>query len=465
MDKKLLNKIDQMIEECETELVNDAVTFININSEMGEPMPNAPFGLGPRKMLDAFMDMAKEQGFSVKDYNVGVVGASFKQEQPDLGIWIHGDVVNAGEGWSFPPYNATIYKNCIIGRGATDNKGQLSAIFNLFKIFKKLGVELKYNPSLYVGSNEENGMGDLKGVEGNDDAKGFINVCTQPKLSLIPDSSFPMGYGARGLCRFYIKAKTPLSFKLTAGLDDNPGLATAIFDKEFDVDELKGCKIEKGEKTVVSSYTLPSHTSKANEDGNMITVICSALIESKKLSSEEEKILKFFKDVSLDVSGEMLNIKVISDFMGKTVVFPKAITEKNGCAELEIRVRYPIEITYQELCEKISEVCNKNGFDFRADSPHNPYVNDKDSEVVKALTRVANEITGREDLPYVNGATYAHYLKNAYIFGMEGCDPPLDFMKGKGGAHGVDESVSIARLKRAMRIYARALLTLNEIEW
>ena len=68
-------------------------------------------------------------------------------------------------------------------------------------------------------------------------------------------------------------------------------------------------------------------------------------------------------------------------------------------------------------------------------------------------------------MPYVNGATYAHLLPNAYIYGMEGNSVPDDFTDGRGGAHGVDECVSIERLKIAMRIYARALLRLNEIKW
>jgi len=48
---------------------------------------------------------------------------------------------------------------------------------------------------------------------------------------------------------------------------------------------------------------------------------------------------------------------------------------------------------------------------------------------------------------------------------MSGNLPPDDFEKGRGGAHGVDEAVSIARLKRALKIYARALIYLNEIDF
>ena len=93
--------------------------------------------------------------------------------------------------------------------------------------------------------------------------------------------------------------------------------------------------------------------------------------------------------------------------------------------------------------------------------------NNPDTAVVKALCDVANDVTGDVGkAPYLlSGGTYAHRLPNALVFGMSGNLPPDDFPSGRGGAHGVDEAVSLDRLQRAMRIYARALLTLNEIEW
>jgi succinyl-diaminopimelate desuccinylase len=64
----------------------------------------------------------------------------------------------------------------------------------------------------------------------------------------------------------------------------------------------------------------------------------------------------------------------------------------------------------------------------------------------------------------MGGGTYAHNLPNAYVFGTSANRPPVDFEKGRGGVHGVDEAVSIDRLCRAMKIYARALLSLDRIK-
>lgn len=194
--------------------------MVRINSEQGEPAPNAPFGTGPKKVLDTVLKMGEADSFHCTDYGVGVVSLSLKEGQPDLGIWVHGDVVPAGDGWIYPPYEGTMYNDThIIGRGATDKKGQLSAIYNILKIFKKLGIELNYNPALYVGSNEEPGM---------EDVKAFKKSCTPPRMSLVPDSSFPVGYGGKGSIQITFRSKKPLhGLTLTAGLPQAPGKANA----------------------------------------------------------------------------------------------------------------------------------------------------------------------------------------------------------------------------------------------
>lgn len=467
MDKEILQIIDKKIEEYTENLINDTIKLVNINSENSASLPGAPFGEGPRKMLDTVLEMGKNAGFATNDYNVGVISLAMDSGSADLGIWAHGDVVPAGEGWDFEPYNATVYKNeFIIGRGSADNKGQLAAIFNLFKIFKELNINLNYNPALFVGSNEETGMKDMVGLKDNPDAKGFINVYTPPRLSLVPDGGFPIGYGAKGMGKVYIKSKTPFSnFSLTAGQTDAPGKAEAVFETLNFPDSLPECNILKTDKTFVSSFSQPRHASSPDPNGNMITQITNALIGSGCVNKNDLSVLTFLRDISLDIHGEKLGIYHDSEIMGKTIVSTTAITCENGYPELQIRLRYPIETPFDILLEKMSSACEKSGFTVKGANGHSPYVQDDKSEVCQTLCKIANEITETDGKPYINGATYAHYLPNAYIFGMSSNSAPDDFKDGRGGAHGIDESVSIPRLKRAMRIYARTLLALNEIKW
>ena len=438
---------------------------MNIKSERGEPLPGAPFGEGPKKVLEAVLGMGKQAGFSCVDYGVGVASLALEDKEPDLGIWLHGDVVPAGKGWNFDPYQATEYCGCIIGRGATDNKGQLAAIFLLLRSFRELNIPLKYNPALYIGSCEETGMGDLMGIPGNPDAKGFLNVAQAPRLSLVPDSSFPMGYAGKGGMVLKLKSAAPLhGCTLTAGQPGDPGTAAAVLDNGPEAGELPGCKIEGN---TVSAWTPPRHGAHPDPAGNMITVLSDAMLRSGIAQPEDRQIWEFLRTVSKDVDGVCLGIQTTAEGMKPLTVFAQRIDNIQGHPELTLGIRYPHGITPEEIRCRAAEAAEGYGFvvtDSKVGTP--AYRVPWDTPVPRMLCRVANEVTGEKGAPYVlSGATYANYLPNAYAYGTDGNLPPADFPKDRGSAHGVDEAVSLDRLQRAMRIYARALLGLNELDW
>lgn len=468
MSLNLLSKIDEMIDESSRDLVSDTIKLVNIKSVEGEPLDGAPFGEGPKKVLDAFVEMSEKAGFYTKDYNVGVVSVALKGGCADLGIWLHGDVVPEGDGWRFDPYSAVEYKGCVIGRGATDNKGQLAAIYNLFKIFKNLNVELNYNPAIFLGSNEETGMNDISGIEGNPDAKGFINVATPPALSLVPDGGFPVGYGGKGGMNITLRSKSPLrSLTFSAGQSSSPGLAVSTLKTDKIPDELPNCEIKRGEVCEISAFTPPRHGAHPDPDGNMITNLSAVLLDYDLVDDGDRRPLEFFRNVSSDIYGTCLGIDTEHEILGKLTVFSKAVDFIDGYVEFKLNIRYPITITYEEIVEKVSKSAADFGFSVKESSSGTiPYLLCNDSDIIDALQKAAGELIPDISKPYtLSGGTYAHKLPNAYVFGMNGCLPPEDFPKGRGGAHGIDESVSIDRLKRAMKIYARALLYLNEINF
>ena len=466
MSEQLLQQIDQLIEASTEQLAADTIKLVNIKSVQESPLPGAPFGAGPRAVLDAFLEMSEKAGYYTTDYGVGVVSAAMKNGQPDLGIWIHGDVVPEGEGWNFPPYEATAYKGCIIGRGATDNKGQCAAVFNLFHIFKKLGIELKYNPAIYMGSNEETGMKDIQGLQDNPDAKGFLNVCTPPKMSLVPDGSFSVGYGGKGGLTLTLRSRTSLhGFTLVAGTNAAPGLATAVFDTLDIPDELPQCTVTKAEKTEITSFSPPRHGSNPDPNGNMITQICAALLDANLVAEEDKGLIRFFQTVSSDIYGKCLGIETTHEIMTPLTVFFKSISMVDGCPQITLNIRFPIGITADEIIARVGAAADKYGLDIvKTAQSTRPYINDVNDPVVGLLYKAASDVTDECKKPYLmSGGTYAHWLPNAWVFGMDGNLPPEDFPKGRGGAHGIDEAVSLFRLKRAMRIYARALLALNDV--
>ncbi len=465
MNQTLIAQLDKKIEDLRDELAQLTIRLINIKSVQETPLPGVPFGKGPKCVLDEMLQLGKQAAFSCVDYGVGVVSLALKDKNADLGIWLHGDVVPAGEGWNFDPYDAVEYQNCIIGRGATDNKGQLAAIFLLLRLFKELNIPLKYNPALYIGSNEETGMADLIGLPGNPDAKGFLNVAEPPRLSLVPDSGFPVGYGGKGAITLTLKSRTPLhGCILTAGQPADPGLITAVFDSAPLFSTLPGCKIDGNR---ITAWTPPRHGAHPDPSGNMITVLSDAMLTSGLTHHEDRYIWEFLRTVSSDIDGIALGIQATSEDMKPLTVFAKQINDVGGHPTLVLNIRYPDSITCAEITERATAAAKRHGFVLMSSRAETPaYRMPVDTPVVKMLCDVANGITERNAAPFtLGGGTYANHLPNAYVFGANGCLPPADFPKGRGSAHGIDESVSLDRLQRFMRIYARALLRLNELEW
>jgi len=451
MYEKQLEQIDRAIEASRAELTQDIIKLIGIKSIKGAPEPGAPFGRGPRKMLDAVLKMGREEGFHPIEHTDAVISLALKEGQPDLGIWLHGDVVPEGTGWNFDPYHATEYKGCIIGRGATDNKGQLCAIFHLLKIFKDLGISLKYNPALYVGSDEENGMRDITGIPGDEAVKGFCNVCTSPRLSLVPDAGFPIGYGGKGSMTVTFRSKKPLNdLYIVAGQDSSPGKAVATsFGKSY------------------ITHSQPRHSSNPDPNGNMITMLMEQLLNRKETAEADRPVLSFFKMLSLDIYGEQLGINVKTETMRPLTVFAQKINTVNGYPTLTVNIRYPIEITHEEIVERLMLEAGKYGVEvIDAHSIIKPYLNNEKWDIITRLTDIAKEITGNERDSYtLNGGTYAHVLPNALVYGINGCLRPEGFPSDRGSEHGNDELVSLDRLEEGMKVYARALLALNDMEW
>ena len=139
---------------------------------------------------------------------------------------------------------------------------------------------------------------------------------------------------------------------------------------------------------------------------------------------------------------------------------------KDGAPEIMLNIRYPAGITFEKIVEKLSEFAEKREFEIsEINRGVDAYIMDKNSDMVRFLCDTANSVTGENAEPFtVSGGTYAHRLPNAYVFGTSANCPPEDFEKGRGGVHGIDEAVSIDRLIRMMKIYARVLLGLNSFK-
>ena len=75
MDEKLLlEQIDAFVAENRENVLRDLKTLVDINSVEGQPQPGAPFGPGPRKALEAALDIAAGMGLEDVYKRQGMVG-------------------------------------------------------------------------------------------------------------------------------------------------------------------------------------------------------------------------------------------------------------------------------------------------------------------------------------------------------------------------------------------------------
>ena len=118
-------------------------------------------------------------------------------------------------------------------------------------------------------------------------------------------------------------------------------------------------------------------------------------------------------------------------------------------------MRVPVNTNFDEIqkyCEALKEKIP--GLEYRMDNANQKLYIDKDSYLVRTLTRIFNEETGLNEEPItIGGGTYARAFKNCVSFGMNmPGDPDM--------CHQVDEFIDLDKFILATKIYAKAIYEL-----
>ena len=116
--------VDSFIAENREALLRDMKTVIDIDSVEAPAEPNAPYGAGVRKALDAALAIARDLGLSTGECD-GYMGYADVKGDSDtqLATITHLDVVPAGNGWDSDPFDMIEKEGWLIGRGVSDDKG------------------------------------------------------------------------------------------------------------------------------------------------------------------------------------------------------------------------------------------------------------------------------------------------------------------------------------------------------
>ncbi len=145
------------VERRRTDIIRTTQTFLRIRSVLNEAQSKEgmPFGPGIQDAMEFLLQRCQTAGFRVKRLEGYAAHAEYGSGDDLLGILCHVDVVPEGDGWTTPPYEASIRDNRIYARGAIDDKGPTMAAFFALSIVKELALPLNRRVRLIIGGDEE----------------------------------------------------------------------------------------------------------------------------------------------------------------------------------------------------------------------------------------------------------------------------------------------------------------------
>ncbi len=390
---------------------------------------DAPYGRPVREAYQFMLMMCRLAGFTVEEYDHRVFAASYGTGER-IDIASHLDVVEPGDGWTDPPFDAVERDGAYYGRGAQDMKSGAWAVFLALKAFKESGIAPRKEFRLVYGTDEERTMEDMK---------AYVAAAGLPSFAFTPDCEFPMYCGEKGAIMWTLTGRYAGEIrKLDAGVQCNvvPPFADA--------------RLKSGEELHCEGRAAHASTPEA---GHSATVdLLRELAERLPGDDVIGRLYGFFRDPY----GESAGIAADDPDMGKLTMNPgRLVISEEGELTAQIDVRYPQSVTSGAIFARFREAFPEFSPAMPYDDP--PTRTDPGIPEVMALREAYREVTGRECIPTVSGGvSYAKVLGRCVTFGPV----PEDHERL---AHQRDEYITRDACIRATEIYYRSILKLNEL--
>lgn len=460
--------VNDWVEKQMPDFLKDLITITNIRSVAVFDSDVKPYGQGCIDVLNRMLEIGEGYGFKTKNYDNYVGCIELNDLKDDIGIWAHLDVVDEGDGWVYPPYNAQIKDGYVIGRGCQDNKS--SAIVGLYamRFLKEFNVPVKRNVKLYLGTCEEQGMHDLD---------YFVKNYPCPGLSLVPDSGFPVCLGERGAFNGDITSIDTFSedvvdFSTSASPYMVPEKASITI-KPYDglTDRLKSLpeyihiKHDINGNIILSSTGVAKNAAMPHGSDDALKKLLCTLDQYNILTEHDNNLFKLCREINCTYNGTPLNMYCEDEASG-----PMVLTCVNaGLEDRHLRFsfisKYPVSKNDMDFEAIARKACERNRFTLNVTRYNKATYFDPSNPVVSKLTDIYNDYMGLETKPFImSGGTYARKLPNAFAFGTGMPLPKAPeglFLPGHGDYHQPDEAIAVMRMQKALAIYILSLIDIT----
>ena len=448
--------LKEKVLEYKDEVVKEIQNAVRVKSVKEAPLPGMPFGEGPAKALDHFMNLAKKLGFKAEKFDNYAMHIDMGEGKETLGILAHVDVVPEGDNWTYPPYSGTIADGKIYGRGTLDDKGP--AIISLFamKAIADSGIKLNKKIRMILGADEESGSACLKYYFGE-------LKMPYPDIAFTPDSSFPVTYAEKGSVRVKIKKKfstlKDVVIKGGNAFNSVPNEANGVIPVDMRGEVKNKNKVEfvkEGNVYKVFSAGIPAHGAHPEKGYNAISALFEVLKDIEVKNEELKGLVEFFdKFIKMETDGKSFGVKCTDGETGDLTLNLGKINLENDELEIWIDMRVPVKVKNEQIVETIKKNTEDYGYEFLLHSNTQPLYVAKDSFLVSTLMNIYKELTGDNAAQPVaiGGGTYAKYAKNAVAFGALLPDQ-------EDRMHQRDEYLEISKIDKLLQIYVEAIYRL-----
>lgn len=466
--------IDFSLFPKKNEMIDALSRLIKIKSVKSEGEGMMPYGKGIFSVLMKALEMADHLGFdSVNLYSrLGYV--DYGEGDETVAVLTHLDVMPAGDGWTVPPFEATVKDGRIYGRGAIDNKGPAVAALYALAALRENGVTLRRRIRLLFGCDEESGWSDI--------AYYKEKVGQIPEYGISPDAEFPVINSEKGLVQLAVTmgrkedeeeapkgAPEILSFDAGERVNMVPGKARCLLQGPCDAIAKLAALFGSDPKTPIKLTSKPgaqegtieltavgvyAHGSKPDAGVNaaawLIRFLCSMPLAPNGPAAFIQLLKRY---IDTETNGALMRMDRIDRSGPLTLNMGYVKCSEQQC-EVGLDIRYPVTLAESFVIEKV-KTCFTDCEIRTVFSLPSHYV-EEDGFLVKSLKQVYEEMTGEKAYCLsVGGATYARTFPNCVAFG------PL-FPGQVGTEHQPDEYIEIESFMKLADILADAMITLGE---
>lgn len=456
--------IDELVQSYKDEMIISLSELVRIKSVYDEPKPGRPFGNGVYEALQYMLNAGRRLGFEAKDADGYAGHLQYGDGDHPFGILVHLDVVPEGDGWTKPPFEATLEDGAIYGRGASDDKGPAVAALFAMRAIKEAGVKPVRPVRLVLGCNEEN---DWKCVE------YYARHEHMPEEGFAPDAMYPVVNREKGLLSLALSAEFAslasdeiMLESITGGSRVNmvPGSCRCIIKASADKQGFIRESLSKfpykdefsmslsidqqGGRCIIESHGRMAHGSHPEEGKNAI----AAMLLFLKQAGIVNPFIAFIGDaIGMDYSGKGLGIKMSDELSGPLTLNLGLINGSQNSGRADIDIRYPITVELNDILSAIKAKAEPVGIRVKILNHKEPHYVPEDSPLVQKLLKAYSDVTGQRGYTLsMGGATYARAMAKGVAFGAV-------FPGGPDMAHQADEHIMVDDLVKNALVYAHAI--------